>query len=45
MWLANMNWLAVFGKKLAGVKSWEFVKKVNFQGELPMGRGRLGKVV
>ena len=31
MWLANMNWLGVLGKKLAKVKNWVIVK-VNFGG-------------
>ena len=32
MWLANMNWLGVLGKKLAGVKGCVIVKNVNFEG-------------
>ena len=43
MWLVKMNCLGVLGKKLAGVKRWKngekMVKKVNFLGGLPMGRG------
>ena len=31
MWLPNMNWLGVLGKKLAKVKNWVSVK-VNFGG-------------
>ena len=44
MWLANMNWLGVLGKKLAGVKIWVMVKNSIFW-ELPMGRGKMGRVV
>ena len=44
MWLANMNWLGEFGKKLAGVKGWVIVKS-QFLGELPMGRRSLERVV
>ena len=32
MWLANMNWIRVLGKKLAGVKGWVIVKKSIFEG-------------
>ena len=43
MWLANINWLGVLGKMLAGVKSWVMVKKVNFlgatYGEREVGEG------
>ena len=42
MWLANMNWLAVFGKKLTGVKGWVIVKKVNFWGSYLWGGGSWG---
>ena len=42
MWLANMNWLGVLGKKLAGVKGWVIVKKRQFLGELLMGWGKWG---
>ena len=42
MWLANMNWLGVFGKKLAGVKIWVFVKKSIFRGNYPWGEGGCG---
>ena len=44
MWLANVNWLGVFVKKFAEVKSWVMVKNSIFWG-LPMGMGWLGRVV
>ena len=35
MLLANMNWLGVLCKKLAGVKDCVIVKKVIFVGAIP----------
>ena len=40
MLLANMNWLGVLCKKLAGVKDCVIVKKVNICGGYPWGWGR-----
>ena len=43
MWLANMNWISVLGKKLVGVKGWVIVIKSILEEGATHGEGEVGE--
>ena len=43
MWLANMNWILVLGKKLALIKSWVIQKKSISEERAAHREGEVGE--